>query len=363
MPAVARLALLIGLLVSSPLALARGPLTETGELQGAPWRIDVPDDWNGELVMLAHGFEPAGTPRATAWPANEATPALLGAGYAVAQSGYSRQGWAVAEGVADTERLREHFITRHPDTRRTWILGYSMGGAIAIASLEQHGGHYAGGVSLCGANLPGEALAGELLTTLVAFDYFFPDAQGLPADGLASTATGELPQMQVYQGVAAALQTKPDVAQRLASRLEVSTDDLAGAISLHALVFHDMAKRSGGMPIGNRQTTYRGFGDDDAFNAGVKRYTADPAAQASFSGQPMLTGALHRPLVIQFNHRDPTITPRMQTIYPRLAAHAGATPAPTVLPAAGAGHCGFSDAETLAALKTLADQVAATPAP
>lgn len=359
MPAVARLALLIGIAVFSPLALAKGPVTETGELQDAPWRIDVPENWNGELVMLAHGFEPAGVPRDAAWPANEATPALLGAGYAVAQSGYRRQGWAVAEGVADTERLRQHFIARHPDTKRAWILGFSMGGAIAIASLEQQAGHYAGGVSLCGANLPGEALASELLTTLVAFDYFFPDTRGLPMHGLASPAAGELPQMQIHQGVAAALLTKPEVAQRLAARLEVSTDELAGTISLHALVFHDMARRSGGMPVGNPQTVYQGFGDDTAFNAGVRRYMADPAAQAWLAGQPMLTGALRQPLVIQFNHRDPTITPRMQALYPRLAAQAGATPSPTVLPAAGEGHCGFSDEQTLAALKTVARLAAA----
>jgi hypothetical protein len=41
-----------------------------------------------------------------------------------------------------------------------------------------------------------------------------------------------------------------------------------------------------------------------------------------------LTGALKRPLVIQFNHNDPTIVPHMQTVYPQLAAHAGARPAP-----------------------------------
>ena len=111
MPAVARLALLLGISLFAPHALASSPISETGELQGAPWRIDVPNNWNGELVMLAHGFEPVGTPRSSAWPANEATPALLGAGYAVAQSGYRTQGWAVADAVADTERLRQDFIT------------------------------------------------------------------------------------------------------------------------------------------------------------------------------------------------------------------------------------------------------------
>lgn len=359
MPVVARLALLLGLSLSAFWAQARDPVTETGESQGAPWRIDIPGDWNGELVMLAHGYEPVGAPRAPVWPANEATPALLGAGYAVAQSGYSRQGWAVAEAVADTERLRQHFIARHPDTQRSWIMGFSMGGAVTIASLEQQPGHYAGGLSLCGANLPGEALASELLTTLVAFDYFFPHAGGLPAAGLASPAAASLPQMQLYQGIATALQTRPEAAQRLSTRLEVTADELAGAISLHALVFHDLATRFGGMPVGNRDAVYAGFGDDAAFNAGVKRHAEDPAAHARVVDQLALTGALRRPLVIQFNQRDPTIAPRMQALYPRLAMQAGAAPSPRVLPEVGEGHCGFSDEQTLAALKALTVKAAA----
>lgn len=362
MPAVARLALLLGISLFTPHALAGAPVSETGELQGAPWRIDVPDNWNGELVMLAHGFEPVGTPRPSAWPANEATPALLGAGYAVAQSGYRTQGWAVADAVADTERLRQHFIARHPDTKRTWILGFSMGGAVAIASLERHPGHYTGGVSLCGANLPGDALAGELLTTLVAFDYFFPKAEGLPVDGLASPAAADLPQMQLYQGIATALQAQPEKRQRLATRLEVTPDELAGVISLHALVFHDMAKRHGGMLVGNQDTVYAGFGDDAAFNAGVKRYPADPAAHAKAVEELALSGALKRPLVIQFNQRDPTIVPHMQGVYPQLASRAGAMPPPVVLPPAGEGHCGFSDDQTVAALKALAGKADAAPA-
>jgi len=49
----------------------------SGELQGAPWRLDVPADWNGDLVMLAHGYEPVGVPRTTPMAANDSTAALL----------------------------------------------------------------------------------------------------------------------------------------------------------------------------------------------------------------------------------------------------------------------------------------------
>ncbi|WP_447945792.1 alpha/beta hydrolase [Stenotrophomonas indicatrix] len=330
------------------------PRTFSGELQGARWRLDAPTGWNGELVMLAHGYEPVGVPQPSPMPANDSTASLLAAGYAVAQSAYASQGWAVADAIVDMERLRAHALSELKDVRRTWILGFSMGGAVAIATLERLPQHYAGGVSLCGANLPGEQLANDLLTTLVAFDYFFPEAKGLPRQGLASAEAAALPQMELYQGIAAALQTRPAVAAQLAARLQVSVEALPGTISLHAMILHELATRAGGMPVGNVRTVYRGFGDDKAFNAGVQRHAPVALAQRYVREKLALTGAVKRPLVIQFNDNDPSIVPHMQTVYPQLAERAGATPLPRVLPAVGEGHCGFTDSQVVEALKAAA---------
>lgn len=107
------------------------------------------------------------------------------------------------------------------------------------------------------------------------------------------------------------------------------------------------------MPMGNIGVVYSGFGDDTAFNAGVQRVNAVPAAQAHVRNSLAMTGALKRPLVIQFNHNDPTIVPHMQAVYPQMAARAGARPQPRVLPPVGEGHCGFSGAQVIAALKTV----------
>ena len=107
------------------------------------------------------------------------------------------------------------------------------------------------------------------------------------------------------------------------------------------------------MPMGNIGVVYSGFGDDTAFNAGVQRVSAVPAAQAHVRNSLAITGALKRPLVIQFNHNDPTIVPHMQAVYPQMAARAGARPQPRVLPPVGEGHCGFSGAQVIAALKTV----------
>ena len=35
---------------------AVGPLDLSGELHGAPYRIRVPENWNGTLLVFAHGY-------------------------------------------------------------------------------------------------------------------------------------------------------------------------------------------------------------------------------------------------------------------------------------------------------------------
>jgi pimeloyl-ACP methyl ester carboxylesterase len=336
--------------------------TETGTLQGAPWRIDMPAHWNGELVVYAHGFEPIGTPRPDPWPGNAWTEALTQAGYAVAQSGYSSQGWAVTDAIADLERLRAQFVAQHPDTRHSWIIGFSMGGAVAIGTLERLPQHYSGGVSMCGANLPGDVLAAEMLASLVAFEYFFPDAKGLPEGGLISPAAAAMPQGETYDAIAAAVETNPVAAATLARRLELKPDELAGTISLHTLVFQQLVKRSGGVPVSNQQTVYSGFGDDKAFNAGVRRVSADPAAERKLARGLALTGALQRPLVLQYNLDDPSVTPRFEPVYPALARRAGATSQLAQLPPVGSGHCQFTPQQVLAAVAMQSAAARAMPA-
>jgi hypothetical protein len=39
--------------------LCAAPRTEIGEINGAKFRIDVPENWNGGLVVYCHGYNPA----------------------------------------------------------------------------------------------------------------------------------------------------------------------------------------------------------------------------------------------------------------------------------------------------------------
>src|SRR5687768_4848703 len=57
--AVAGLMLLLTLVPVAPVTQANapiGPLDLSGELHGAPYRIRVPENWNGTLLVFAHGY-------------------------------------------------------------------------------------------------------------------------------------------------------------------------------------------------------------------------------------------------------------------------------------------------------------------
>ena len=168
----------------SPPALATGlePGTHTGTLQGAPYRIDIPAGWNGDLVMLMHGYQPAGAPQATPMKAADATSIFLARGYAVAQSAYASQGWAVGDAIVDNERLREEFTRAFARPAHTYVYGFSLGGLGAAASIERYPHAYSGALVMCGATISTpELMSRALVEPLLAFDTLIPGVLPDPA--------------------------------------------------------------------------------------------------------------------------------------------------------------------------------------
>ncbi|MDR6840589.1 hypothetical protein [Pseudoxanthomonas sacheonensis] len=330
---------------------SRLPVVDSGTLDNAPYRVDIPANWNGGLVMLLHGYEPKGVPRTTPWPQNEAAPIFLSQGYAVAASAYASQGWSVADAVPDNERLRSYFEGKYGDSRRTYLVGFSLGGHIALASLENYGSLYDGALSLCGVNTPAaSAFNDAVLPSLVAFDYFFPGVMGLASGGLSDPAS---PAMLDPEAIESALKANEQAAGILSRRLEIARAALPGALMLNYMVLREMQARTGGFPADNRATVYSGFGDDAAFNKAVRRYSGDQNAMKYLADHADLTGRVGKPLVLQSNNDDPTIPKRLTTIYPALAAAAGRSDRVVVLPSAGEGHCGFAPEQIRSAFETL----------
>jgi len=318
-----------------------GPVGANGNLQGAPYRIDIPDHWNGSLVMLMHGYEPKGMPRAEPWPQNDATPDFLQRGYAVAASAYSTQGWAVTEALPDNERLRQYFATTYGKPKHTYAVGVSLGGYEALASLEEDAKRYDGALSLCGVNVPvSEIFSDGIVTPLVALEYFFPKAIPLAKGGLIDP---DSPPMLDPDAIEAEFKTDEAKTAILVNRLEIPRPMLAGAMMLDYMVLREMQQRAGGQPVDNTKTTYSGFGDDAAFNRDVHRYAGSPDAMAFLERNYKLTGKIDKPVVLQSMAVDQTIPARFAARYPEMVREAGRSAELTVLPAVGEGHCNLSD--------------------
>lgn len=133
-----------------------GPIDRSGSINGAPYRIVVPAQWNGTLLVYGHGYrDKADHPgevdnrNADIAPSAEAANALLAQGYALAGSAYKDNGWAVAEGVEDLRDLTEFFRARVAVPDRTILWAFSMGTVIGFKSMEQFSDLYDGALCAC----------------------------------------------------------------------------------------------------------------------------------------------------------------------------------------------------------------------
>jgi len=307
--------------------------------------------------MLLHGYEPKGVPRAEPWTQNEATPVFLTQGYAVAQSAYASQGWAVADAVPNNEQLRAYFSSKYRKPRRSYLVGFSLGGYVALASLEQYASQHDGALSLCGVNVTAARVFDDALTSLVAFDYFFPVAAKLPSGGLSDPASLPQDQGAMIEAIETVLVSNEASANILSRHAEVPRARLAGVLSLQYLVLREMKVRAGGLPVDNRATVYSGFGDDVAFNKVARRYSGDANAMKYLSEPANFTGRISKPLILQYNNNDPTIPKRYNFIYPALVKAAGHAGQLLVLPPVGDGHCDFAPEQTREAFGKLTSWV------
>src|SRR5687768_1211387 len=152
---------LIGTLIQPlPTTHARpqiGPVDLSGEIDGAPYRIVVPQNWNGTLLVFAHGYrDKADHPgevdnrNADLAPSAALVPPLLAQGYALAGSARKDNGWSIEEGIQDMKNLTVFFKANVAKPDHTVLWAVSLGSIISFKSMEQFGGIYDGALSMCG---------------------------------------------------------------------------------------------------------------------------------------------------------------------------------------------------------------------
>lgn len=358
----------------------------------AAYRIEVPANWNGELVMYAHGYAGEGP---TLGAVNSAIRRhLVNNGYAWAASSYSKNSYDVRAGVEDTNKLALAFasITGKAAPSRIYLIGHSMGGHITAAALEEEAlatavnrVRYAGGVPMCG--VMGDV---ELFHTFAA--------EGLAAlqiSGVGAALPAQLTARQRYQSLLAAdvnpASTRLPSHQALFDNFPnpgMTPKGAAGAQYASVLKnltggerpLFDIGLSFGGSYVAG---AYGNFGVDGTLTGLLTRYSldtrhivyridGDPAASAALNAGiarvapdadynrlrrdgmrwvPLASGKPYAPMVSLHTLGDLFVPFSMQQIYRNRVVAAGPTRADRVVQRAirGATHCDFTNAEMQAA--------------
>jgi pimeloyl-ACP methyl ester carboxylesterase len=343
-----------------PPSVRADALVDVGQLGAAAFRIDVPRSWNGGLVLLCHGYR--GGPVAFDPKAPDELAAMYGAlGYAVAQSGYSEGGYAIAQAIDETEALREHFVRTHGAPKATFLHGVSMGSFAVMALLERHPDRYSGALATCAALGPPvestKALVFDLLVlTEAMLPGLLPSPGQMPRDFMTTVEGTERARV--------ALEANPRASQVL-RRYSHSrdNDELSKNIDLFAYILTEMQRRFGGNPFDNQGTIYVGDGDELELNRLVKRYAADPGAQARANSVGAITGHLERPLISFRNVFDPLLGAYPTDRYAEMVRAQGAGRWFVQQAAPREGHCNFTPTEQRQVFERLVRWAEGGPAP
>ncbi len=343
------------------------PGCKEGTLEQQVILICLPPNWNGQLVVYAHGYVPI--QEALVLPIDELTvdgqflPALLLAqGYAFATSSYSKNGYAIAQAGDDLNALVHYFNTvASRAAEKVFMTGGSEGGLITTMLIEQHPDIYAGGLALCGP-VGGMPYQTQYLGDFrVIFDYFFPGVfpfgvADVPAD--ASRAWNDT----YVPAITRALTSDPSATAQLFQVTHAAQDPNNATSALTtsvAILFYsiwgtgDLIATAGGMPFENRVRRYVGSEDDAALNAGVERIASSRSARNYLRDFYEPTGNVRRPLVTLHTSLDPVVPFRHELLYTVRALLAGRLANLTVLPVHRYGHCTFTIEETLGAFALL----------
>ncbi len=296
---------------------------------GAYYSIVMPAQWNGHLVLHAHGGPNLGDPTPersvediTRWAI------VVKAGYAWAGSTFRQGGVEVRAAADDTERLRRIFRTHVAKPRLTILHGQSWGAAVAVKGAEMFTQATVGEKPYDAMLLTSGVLAGgtrsyDFRTDLrVVYQYLcnnhprpnepqYPLNLGLPA-GATMTSANLAARVNECLGLdKPAAQRSPEQAAKvdtIVKVIKIPATSIQAHLNWGTFHFQDVSsKRTGGAsPFGNVGAVYAGSTDDKALNAGVLRYAADPAAYAKLALDTDATGKIPVPVLSAKWISDPT---------------------------------------------------------
>ena len=322
------------LLLAAPATQAESICDPDGlQASGSIYRICLPPaaEYNGDLIIWAHGFQDAGTPVSIPEDQlnfggillNEIVNAL---GYGFATNSYSKTGLAIVQGRDDILDLVNIYTAQYGAPTRVFLTGASEGGIITTQLIEQNSALFTAGLAACGpiGNFPYQI--NYFGDARVTFEVFFPGLipgelfnppQDIVDDWANYYETWVKPELldpanlgKLNQWVAVA--RLPFDAADYLNTVENSAKDVLRYNVVNSV---DATATLGGFPYYNMNRIYTGTANDTLFNQLVQRFSADPAAIQEMQDNYNTTGQLDIPLVTIHTTKDQQVPYLHQQIY------------------------------------------------
>jgi pimeloyl-ACP methyl ester carboxylesterase len=375
-------------------AQAAGPVASTeGKLtDGTPYRIDMPQHWNGAVLI---GLDYAAKPRG---PDAEA---LLAEGYAMAGTTRAVSGWAIQRAAANAIETLDLFEAKYGKAALPIELGQSQGGHTAAVSVQAYPARWRGAVVKCGglsgtvgqwqAKLDGLFVAKVLLApdstlpvtgipddwqtrVLPAWTVMLEQAEKTPAGRARIAFAARVAQLPEWSDPA-----KPEpAAGELDARARGLADSLVRGLLRQAMSSRNQVEHlSGGNISANEgvdygallaavdqdglvRKLYREAGlsldGDLAALARAPRLRADPKALA-YVATGVFDGDIGIPVLTLNGLGDPISPPASQQFYQQAVERVGKGALLRQTYTHSAGHCGFTPAETVASVHALVTRI------
>jgi pimeloyl-ACP methyl ester carboxylesterase len=340
-----------------------GAKVQFGKYDGGLYRIEIPETWNGELVLFAHGFVPntgaqGGMLRVGVHRIREH---LVKQGFAWAASSYRCNGYVPGQGLLDTMALSDLFKQANGGRapQRTYLTGESMGGHVTLLGMQEFPTAFDGGLAMCPSGpelfdyFAAMSAAAEVVTGL----QFHADTLQQDAAKMAELL-GKPPDYTDKGRQLASIQVqmsggpRPFAAEGLAGRLLANM-----ATSPAALVGSTTPTNRAIDTAHLKYAIDEGLGlTADTINARARRKTGDAEIRSEngpFEEVVPFDGKIQRPVVTMHGTGDLYVPIFLEQTLKRTVAAAGAERLLVQRVYRIGAHCQFSQAEMIEAFDDL----------
>ena len=331
---------------------------------GAIYRMVRPTNWNGSLILYAHGYTSSDLPVALPTEGDALINALAPQGFAIAFTSFSENGWAVKEGSQQTLQLLGLFTSKFGQANKVYLSGGSMGGLITIKLVEQHPNAFVGSLALCPVAGGSRQLFNYYGNTRALFDYFYP--------GVLPGNAGDVSQnINLSNDIAlpalAAIQSDPSGALALANvtqtpipfanELEL-VESVVTALVSNAESYQGLSPQIHDQPFFDNQNVVYSSAILPpplltTINASIGRYSASPSALAYLDHYYEPNGELTIPMVVLYTSRDPRVPGFNQSSYLDRVTEAGHLDMLVQHSIDRFGHCAFTPEEIINAFSDM----------